>query len=770
MNNPTNNNFIDQLERNEGDNLADIWNIFLRRKKLVLISGFIVFFAFMIKLGNQKIFNSIYQGQFTLLTKDPIKGGNDKTASALESVALNNTETDIETLITFLKSPILLESLSKEFNYSTKQLVNRINISPGFLGKRLAKGILVVSLEGKDPKENTKLLNALSKTYLRASLKQRQKRISDGLAFLNDQAPSIRVTVQELQKELEEFRKKNNVTDPIEESSLIAVEQDRLTNLLVNLKANQQRLDKMTEKIESGSIRLESFKDTVQAFGSLGGPGVTIGGELNDIYMKFNSIESQLFDARSKYLPNSRFIKSLEKSLDQLRPIIKETQLKDLKSAISVNNAKITKTELNIEELNKRFDKLPLVIKGYEDILFRLNSARLNLSGLIEAKDKFQLSIAQQAVPWTVISPPTESVLIRPILSIEIIKGLILALFVGLFLGFLRDRFNYVYHDVREIKGDLKLPLLGEIPYLEDFKGVREDNRFILKDIDDQVIDNQSNNNRKELINKKRYQRFFYQESFRSLYTSIKFLNTDNPIKSLAITSSVSGEGKSLINILLAKTLSEQGLKVLQIDADLRKPQLHLRLGINNLQGLSNILTDQSLDWKECLNEVPNFSNWDVITSGLIPPDPVRLLGSQKMKSFMMELRNCNLYDLIILDVPPSLGLADSSLVSEYCDGLLFVITLKKVNKNYPLESINQIQNRRGNLLGIITNSLTENNSMEAKNYTYEAYSSYAQTEEEPDFKDDRKSSHKERIQLNIMNLIAFTKEKINEILDWLDK
>ena len=64
------------------------------------------------------------------------------------------------------------------------------------------------------------------------------------------------------------------------------------------------------------------------------------------------------------------------------------------------------------------------------------------------------------------------------------------------------------------------------------------------------------------------------------------------------------GEGKSLINILLAKTLSEQGLKILQIDADLRKPQLHYRLGVNNLQGLSNILTDKSIDWKDCLNEI----------------------------------------------------------------------------------------------------------------------------------------------------------------------
>ena len=74
---------------------------------------------------------------------------------------------------------------------------------------------------------------------------------------------------------------------------------------------------------------------------------------------------------------------------------------------------------------------------------------------------------------------------------------------MGLILGFIRDRFDNVYHDAKEVKEALNLPLLGEIPFLENFKGVREDKRFILKDIDDQEIYNQSGTIKKELINKK---------------------------------------------------------------------------------------------------------------------------------------------------------------------------------------------------------------------------------------------------------------------------
>ena len=96
------------------------------------------------------------------------------------------------------------------------------------------------------------------------------------------------------------------------------------------------------------------------------------------------------------------------------------------------------------------------------------------------------------------------------------------------------------------------------------------------------------------------------------------------------MTSSVPKEGKSLINIFLYETLSEMDLKVLQIDADLRKPQVHSRLGLNNLTGLSNLLTNPELTLSDVKQSVPGFKNWDVITAGTKPPDPTRLLTRKK--------------------------------------------------------------------------------------------------------------------------------------------
>ena len=192
-------------------------------------------------------------------------------------------------------------------------------------------------------------------------------------------------------------------------------------------------------------------------------------------------------------------------------------------------------------------------------------------------------------MPWRVIAEPTINPNpIKPSVPRNLALGTVLGLVAGAAAGLLRDRMDHVFHHAGEVKDDLGLPLLGHIPHVEFFKGVREDKRFLLQELDKSVTSEDDPDAAKQ----RRYQRFFYQEAFRNLFTSIRFLNSDQPLRSIALTSSLPAEGKSLVNVLLAKTLSEMGQRVLLIDADLRKPQMHVRLGLNNLSGLSNVLTE----------------------------------------------------------------------------------------------------------------------------------------------------------------------------------
>jgi capsular exopolysaccharide synthesis family protein len=175
--------------------------------------------------------------------------------------------------------------------------------------------------------------------------------------------------------------------------------------------------------------------------------------------------------------------------------------------------------------------------------------------------------------------------------------------------------------------------------------------------------------------------------------------------------------------VLLAKTLSEMGQRVLLIDADLRKPQMHHRLGINNLSGLSNLLTDDGQHWRQVVQTVPGYDNWSVISAGRRPPDPTRLLSSQRMHQLVAELTSCGDYDLVLFDTPPVLGLADAALVAEHCDGLMLLVSLGRVDRGLPRESVNRIRSSGAPLLGIVTNAIKETNQgANAYGYGYGKY------------------------------------------------
>ena len=148
--------------------------------------------------------------------------------------------------------------------------------------------------------------------------------------------------------------------------------------------------------------------------------------------------------------------------------------------------------------------------------------------------------------------------------------------------------------------------------------------------------------------------KFVFQESFRSIATSIRFLTADNTTQIYSFSSSIPGEGKTLISIILSKTLSELGSKVLLIDADLRKPQIHKRLELDNIQGLSNILTNQITfdDAIQKMNDLPNLS---IITSGTIPPDPLNLLSSDNFENLINNIRDKADFDMVIIDTSPIL-------------------------------------------------------------------------------------------------------------------
>ncbi|WP_454844308.1 CpsD/CapB family tyrosine-protein kinase [Priestia megaterium] len=200
-------------------------------------------------------------------------------------------------------------------------------------------------------------------------------------------------------------------------------------------------------------------------------------------------------------------------------------------------------------------------------------------------------------------------------------------------------------------------------------------------------------------------------EQYRTIRTNIQFSNVDQDIKTIVVTSSGAEEGKSTTTSNLATVYAQQGLKVLLIDADLRKPTGHYTFQLENHIGLTNVLTRQStLAQAVQESEIPHLS---VLTSGPIPPNPSELLASAQMAELLKEMKEQ--FDMIIFDTPPILAVADAQILANQVDGTILVVSSGKTEKDAALKSKELLSNAQGKLLGVVLN----NRKVEEGNYYY---------------------------------------------------
>lgn len=190
-------------------------------------------------------------------------------------------------------------------------------------------------------------------------------------------------------------------------------------------------------------------------------------------------------------------------------------------------------------------------------------------------------------------------------------------------------------------------------------------------------------------------------EQFRTLRTNINFSSADRDIRSLVITSATSSEGKSTTAANLAVAFAQEGKKVLLIDGDMRKPTVHYTFKLSNTNGLSTLLTRQSVVRKTVRRS--RINNLDIITCGPIPPNPSELLASDSMDKLIAEL--LQLYDLLIFDAPPILTVTDSQILANKCEGSILVLKAGATEKRQAVKAKEAIILANSRLIGVVLNN-----------------------------------------------------------------
>ena len=281
----------------------------------------------------------------------------------------------------------------------------------------------------------------------------------------------------------------------------------------------------------------------------------------------------------------------------------------------------------------------------------------------------------------------------------DLVLGLAAGLFISCGILFVIYYFDDTIKYNDNIEEELGLPILAKV-----FKSRIEE-----------INKKKKNAIATELILSK-YPKSVVSESVKTLRTNLDFTSVEKKIKTILITSSIPGEGKSFITSNLGISYAQNNKKVLLIDCDMRKGRLHKIFKLNNTKGYSNLLIDNIENYKEYIKKT-SIDGLSVLTRGTIPPNPSELLGSNINKELIKELKKH--FDIIIFDGVPCSGLPDSIILSSLADKVIIVSTNKFTPKNEFINTKNSLEKANANIAGFIINKIDSTKGNYSKYYYY---------------------------------------------------
>jgi succinoglycan biosynthesis transport protein ExoP len=673
--------------------LGNVLEILRRRKRLAL--GILVT---TVGLGAalsiyQTVITPRYQGTFSLLMGDPIKSGIERASSdsELKEIALQPRSPRIEVtqdLIDVLKSPLLLQQVSKKVGIREENIASNLTIE-----RRSGDSstVLDVILDWRNPKEGKQILDILMSSYLDFGLDQRRESIAQSINYLDEQAPALQEKVAELQVQLSKYRSKNSVIDPATAGDALIKRIQSLEDLRNELLRKKVDLKSFDSLVRSGNLSIQQSKGGIgQSDGSSKDTGVANAvvqsSAVDQLQGELSGLEKDMALAEATYKSSNPIVQQLRAQIQKLKPRLQQRQIEAVNSSLMQVNGELAEIQRQQAELQGMFNRNPSLIQQYESLQQRLEVAKANLTAYIKAREDLRLVVAQRTDPWKVIAPPEFST--RP-MNANIGRILLFSLVLGASAGvggaLLADKLDKVFHNAKDVRLALGLPLLGSMQYLAKGYGPAEGETVALVGAED-------NDN--------------LHQSLRDVYANLRLLRTDRQIRLIAIASSVEEEGRTTLTALFAQVLADLGQRVLLVDADLRKPMLHKYFGVSNNSGFSTLLAEQNSAPQQFIKKVRDLLY--ILTAGPVPEDPTKLLSSEQCRISLQQIKSLDEYDYVLFDTSPAIELTDTLLLSEHLDGILFVVSLNHVHRDLSSQALMRLKASRASVLGVVSNEVNE--------------------------------------------------------------
>jgi len=557
------------------------------------------------------------------------------------------------------------------------------------------------------PDVTSKVVNAIAETYVFSNLEKRTEANSTTGDFLQKRIAELQQQIRSAEERLVNYAKNNQI---------------------ISLDANQNTVVERLAGLNQQLLEAENDRKTAEAAYNAAKVPNAADALVDSESKQAGEIESKLVDLRQKRAQllvdateEAPEVKELDQQIDELERQLKESRARKSNTLLTNLHTRYQQTLEREQSLRKAFEQQRAqtlsqneAAINYKIIQQEIETNKSLLKGLLQGAKENDVVMAGKPNNISIVDYAlTPDSPIGPNRARTIILAFFLSIGLGLGLALFLEYLDDTVHSTQEVERLLHLPALAVIPSVgaaarrRVLPGTTARTRALQKH-----TNGNGNGNAELLMNVDG--RSPLAEAYRHLRTSVLLSTAGRAPKSLLVTSSLPGEGKTTTAVNTAISLAQTGASVVIIDADMRRPRLQSIFGMHGQQGLSSILSsDVSEAGMLAMVGNDETSGLNVLTSGPIPPNPAELLGSDQMRRLLAALQAS--YTHVVIDSPPVSSFTDGVLISTMVDGVLLVVHGGRSSRHIVRRSKQLLNDVGAKIFGVVLNNV----NLQSHDYYY---------------------------------------------------
>ena len=649
------------------------------------------------------------------------------------TAALNDSDQFLATQLKLIQSDSVLRPVVQRFKLQAKDIENRskenttaqAEEAPIALKRLTVKRppntyLVLISYRSPDPRQAADVANGVAESYIENTYNIRFRATAGLSSFMEKQLEELKAKMERSSEALTQFEKELNVINPEEKTSILSSRLLQLNTEYTNAQAERVRKQAAYESIRGGSLDAALASDQGDQLRRLSD-------RLAETREKFATVTSQYGSGHPEYKKAASQLSELEKQFELLKASIGQRVAGDFQQARNregMLKSALAETKAEFDQLNARSFEYRAVKqeadgdKGlYQELMRKIKEAGINSSF-----QNSSIRLADSARPA-----------LKPVFPDIKLNGLIALLFsalIGVGAAIFADVLDNTIRDPEEIQRTLKTDVLGSLPVVKQWRGhvvpiaLNGHGRAGRLPNSPRIAENSDTKSEKGLQRHAPISSF--EEAVRTLRDSILLSDPSQRPRSLLLTSATPREGKTTTAVYLALAHSDQKRKTLLIDADLRRPGIHTRLGLENKEGLRDVITSDA-DWHGLLHKLEGHPDLDTLVAGRSSQRAADRLGAVLEQLLEQATKE---YDLVIVDAPPLLGFAEPLQMATVVDAVVVVTLAGQTNRNAVRSVLTSLKRVKANVLGIALNEVRKD--MSDRYYYYGYYGKYYSKDYKP--------------------------------------